>query len=277
MVPPSCFGLATVEPDKAALSRVGGACLFVIESHALVLADAFIKYSVDNGKAPFKVAWYLSDNTVTISYLQSNTVDVGITYNEAAEDIAIQQGIAKSPKYYAFHDHFLLVGPPINPANLSMSDDILTMFSDLFAGAQNTSNPTPVRFLSRYDKSATNIKESSLWIGIGQVREYGGLLILRARFRGLQPTQHGITNTSLFPSKHSRQLFFSWNIPSPIEAHIYLYLQNTRTKPSYTRPVRIMKATLSSIRHICSSEPRLQIWMSPIASQPGSQAVTARM
>ncbi|PNY24000.1 3-methyl-2-oxobutanoate dehydrogenase [lipoamide] kinase, mitochondrial [Tolypocladium capitatum] len=133
------------------------------------LADAFIKQSVANGSAPFKVAWYQSDTTYTINYLQSGTIDVGITYNPAAEQIAIDQGIATSPSYYAFRDHFLLVGPASNPANISKSSDIQTIFSRLQTTADNSQTTPPVRFLSRYDKSATNIKESILWAGIGQV------------------------------------------------------------------------------------------------------------
>ncbi|KAJ5809465.1 uncharacterized protein N7503_001683 [Penicillium pulvis] len=41
------------------------------------------------------------------------------------------------------------------------------MFSKIYSAAENES--TDVRFLSRYDKSATNIKESELWINIGQI------------------------------------------------------------------------------------------------------------
>ncbi|OGE50169.1 hypothetical protein PENARI_c018G01945 [Penicillium arizonense] len=44
-----------------------------------------------------------------------------------------------------------------------------SLFSNIYETAEEgTSNP-PVRFLTRYDKSATNIKDSQLWIGIGQV------------------------------------------------------------------------------------------------------------
>src|ERR1700739_1927804 len=93
-------------------------------------------------------------------------IDVGITYSEVAEKIAFNQGITTSSGYYAFRDHFLLVGPPSNPANISKTADILTIFSQLRAAADAAVTELPVRFLSRYDKSATNIKESSLWIGI---------------------------------------------------------------------------------------------------------------
>lgn len=128
-----------------------------------------INNAVSSDSKPFRVAWYRSDTTVSIKYLNSDTVDVGVTYSEAAERIAIEQGIAISPSYYAFRDHFIVVGPPSNPANISNTTDVLTIFSQLLSTAEAALTAVPVRFLGRYDKSATNIKESSLWIGMGQV------------------------------------------------------------------------------------------------------------
>ncbi|KAJ6552883.1 extracellular solute-binding protein family 1 [Mycena capillaripes] len=141
------------------------------------LADAFIQHSVANGSAPFRVSWVLSDTTGTIKYLQSGDADVGITYNPAAEQLACVEGIVDARTYYIFRDHFLVTGPPENPASVNGSADVLTIFSQIFQAADaaasattnNTNNTVPVRFLSRYDKSATNIKESQLWLGIGQV------------------------------------------------------------------------------------------------------------
>lgn len=121
------------------------------------------------------MAWYTSDTTYSIEYLQSGLIDVGITYSPAAEKIAIDQGIALSTSYYAFRDHFLLVGPKSNPANISKSMDIFTMFSQIHTVAENEQTTPPVRFLSRYDKSATNIKDSLLWVSIGQVSLDGTL------------------------------------------------------------------------------------------------------
>ena len=85
-----------------------------------------------------------------------------------AEKIAIDQGIATKPSYYAFRDHFIIVGPPSNPANISAKQDILTLFTYLYTAAEAGNTSPPVRFLSRFDKSATNIKEAFLWISIGQ-------------------------------------------------------------------------------------------------------------
>ncbi|KAI0966178.1 putative extracellular tungstate binding protein [Xylaria arbuscula] len=135
-----------------------------------LLADEFIKDSVNNGSAPFRVAWYTSDTTYSIEHLSTGLIDVGITYSPAAEQIAVDQGIATKPIYYAFRDHFLFIGPSANPANISGYDNITKIFSDLRSAAESgiTTDPT-IKFLSRYDKSATNIKESMLWAEIGQV------------------------------------------------------------------------------------------------------------
>lgn len=64
--------------------------------------------------------------------------------------------------------HLSIEGPKSNPANLTVSPNttIEALFSQLFIAAIASDNT--VRFLSRYDKSATNIKESAIWTSIGQ-------------------------------------------------------------------------------------------------------------
>jgi ABC-type tungstate transport system permease subunit len=62
-------------------------------------------------------------------------------------------------------------GPKTNPAKLSVSKTttVYDLFTQLFCAAIETSaSKSPVRFLSRYDKSAANIKESNLWSAVGQ-------------------------------------------------------------------------------------------------------------
>jgi len=138
-------------------------------------ADAFVRYGVQTlGFKPFKVGWYLGDTTQSLAFLASGTIDVAVTYNLAAEAQAVASGSA-TQSVYGFRDHFYLVGPKDNPAKLdTQKDDVLTMFNKLVTqGNTDTATPptnrTAVRFLSRYDKSATNIKESELFITIGQV------------------------------------------------------------------------------------------------------------
>ncbi|AEO58645.1 hypothetical protein MYCTH_2306121 [Thermothelomyces thermophilus ATCC 42464] len=158
-------GYGTSWPIHLGIGNGGAGQSGLIEA----LANAFIEDSVSNGSEPFRVAWYQSDTTYSIKNLEDGLIDVAITYSPAAEKIAIDQGIALEPSYYAFRDHFLIVGPPSNPANISSESDVYTIFSDLHQAAEAANSTPPVRFLSRYDKSATNIKESVLWASIGQV------------------------------------------------------------------------------------------------------------
>jgi ABC-type tungstate transport system permease subunit len=130
------------------------------DSLCLILANGLIQSSARNGSDPFRVVWYKGDTTESINYLKSDAVVIGITYTPSSEKIVTNQGIAKSPVWYAWHDHLLLVGPTSNPANLSRTTDLKTMFSDLYGAAEGDDSEPPVRFLKRYDKSATSIKDS---------------------------------------------------------------------------------------------------------------------
>lgn len=40
-------------------------------------------------------AWYKSDTTQSINYLKDKVVDVGITYTQSAEEVAINEQIAQ--------------------------------------------------------------------------------------------------------------------------------------------------------------------------------------
>lgn len=117
------------------------------------------------------MAWYRSDTTFTIQHLGQGLIDAGITYSAMADAVAIDEGIARAPAHYAFRDHFALVGPTDNPARLNGSASAVAIFAKLFAAAEaRDGGRADVRFLSRFDKSATNLKESHMWTSVGQVR-----------------------------------------------------------------------------------------------------------
>lgn len=138
---------------------------------------------------PFKVVWLASDTSASFNYLAQNAADVSITYHAVAESVAMQQGIADRCEY-AWRDHWMLVGeyisrflrctalevkssqgPKSNPAQLPTDgkQSIYALFAQIFRTAvDSTSSKEPVRFLSRYDKSAANIAESRIWATIGQ-------------------------------------------------------------------------------------------------------------
>ena len=64
-----------------------------------------------------------------------------------------------------------LSGPKDNPAGLPVDQrlSLQDLFALVFQAAVSTQGSSkPVRFLSRYDKSASNIRESLMWSSIGQ-------------------------------------------------------------------------------------------------------------
>jgi ABC-type tungstate transport system permease subunit len=160
------------------------------------LSNEFIRYKDRNDAEPFSIAWISSNTTASFNHLASRSADLIITHHVVAENIAIKQGVADR-SVYAWRDHWLLVGmnlsksilllnllfsftyasfsyntgPKSNPANLSTekTTSIYDHFAQIFLAAVETAGSThSVKFLSRYDKSAANTKESSCWAAIGQ-------------------------------------------------------------------------------------------------------------
>jgi len=134
------------------------------------LSPAVCRYTQRTSTPPFQIAWIATDTSLSFNALATGAADLSITYHPYAEAIALRQGIA-TRSVYAWRDHFMLVGPRSNPANLPV-DQTLTineLFALVFQAAVETStSPEPVKFLSRYDKSANNIRESNIWSSIGQ-------------------------------------------------------------------------------------------------------------
>ncbi|KFY25653.1 hypothetical protein V493_04518 [Pseudogymnoascus sp. VKM F-4281 (FW-2241)] len=129
------------------------------------LSNEFINYMADEKNSePFSVAWISSNSAALFDHLASRSVDIAITHHVAAEDIAIKQGVADK-SVSAWRDHWLLVGMFIIDRC-----PLVDQFTKIFIAATETAeSPRPVRFLSRFDKSAANIRESSFWAAIGQV------------------------------------------------------------------------------------------------------------
>ncbi|KAK4694773.1 hypothetical protein P7C71_g2859, partial [Lecanoromycetidae sp. Uapishka_2] len=135
------------------------------------LAQEFIKFTSEKEKRPpFAIEWYTSDTSQSIDYLQRKLVDVGITYHAIAENTALDDRIIDRVEY-AWRDHWMLVGPKENPAKLptDRKANIYILLTKLFSALEKSkSSDKPFKFLSRYDSSAGNIKESALWATIGQ-------------------------------------------------------------------------------------------------------------
>ncbi|KAL8730753.1 MAG: hypothetical protein Q9166_003823 [cf. Caloplaca sp. 2 TL-2023] len=113
------------------------------------LVDVFINDHVkETGCKTFGVSWIKSDTAGSFNKLAQGSADLSITYHPAAEDIAKPHNQTR----------------PLTP---SPTTSIQTLFSQFICGA--VANPSAVRFLSRYDKSTTNVKEAYIWTTIRPV------------------------------------------------------------------------------------------------------------
>ncbi|OBT74161.1 hypothetical protein VF21_06238 [Pseudogymnoascus sp. 05NY08] len=130
------------------------------------LSNEFINYMADEKNSePFSVAWISSNSAASFDHLASRSADVAITHHVVAEGIAIKQGVAEK-SVPAWKDHWLLVADLSSNESTAVQDQFAQIF---LAAAETAGSARPVRFLSRFDKSAANVRESSLWAAIGQV------------------------------------------------------------------------------------------------------------
>ena len=131
------------------------------------MTESITHSSNSNADLPaFRIAWICTDTSLSFNALATGAADVSIVYHPYAASNALKQGIATSLTY-AWRDSFLLVGPASNPAELPDSPSSITIYQ-LFACLFRAAVQDPaVRFLSRYDKSAANIRESYIWSTLG--------------------------------------------------------------------------------------------------------------
>ncbi|KAL8994385.1 MAG: hypothetical protein Q9169_005620 [Polycauliona sp. 2 TL-2023] len=136
------------------------------------LADKFIDDRVRETKCkPLAVSWIKSDTAGSFNNLASGAADLSITYHPFAE--AIAKDLTPTPSHSLLS---LSKGPTSNPAKLNPTPQtsIFDLFGQLFHGA--VENPAKVKFMSRYDKSATNVKEEFIWTTIGSALEVAAKL-----------------------------------------------------------------------------------------------------
>lgn len=86
--------------------------------------------------------------------LLSGFVDIALTYEREQEEIAVSENWAESAGCI-FHDHFCLVGPEHDPANVAQAKSVEEAF-DRIAASHSL-------FHSRSDGSATMSKERDIW------------------------------------------------------------------------------------------------------------------
>lgn len=115
-----------------------------------VLAEDFIQHEELN----IQIGWIQTISRLTLENLKDGVIDISLTYEEIPELKAIEEGYA-SDRTLIFNDHFILVGPKDNPANL--------LKKDLVGDAFNKIAMSESHFFSRNDLSGTNKKERFIW------------------------------------------------------------------------------------------------------------------
>ena len=130
------------------------------------LAEDYLKIS---GKK-YGIAWYQNISINALKQLKLGTVDIVMVYEREQAAEPEKEGWA-THHTTVFNDHFLIVGPRRNPADLDESDSPQVVFTKIAElgekKSQNKSQKSHVVFLSRDDNSGTNIKEKSIWTVAG--------------------------------------------------------------------------------------------------------------
>ena len=126
-----------------------------------VLAEAFIK----SHEKRLRIGWVANPSRFTLVALLPDVVQVALTYEPNDEQIACEEGWA-TRVCKVFNDHFVLVGPSSNPANIKPGEPVVSAFRKL--GRYGGSNSkywasSPALFQSRGNASATYAKEKHLF------------------------------------------------------------------------------------------------------------------
>ncbi|TLM77541.1 MAG: tungsten ABC transporter substrate-binding protein [Actinobacteria bacterium] len=84
--------------------------------------------------------------------------DVLLVHSPAAEKAFVADGYGMN-RLAVMHNDFLLVGPSADPAKVKSVGDIVACFKQMYSQGD--------KFVSRGDKSGTNVKELALWSAAG--------------------------------------------------------------------------------------------------------------
>lgn len=121
------------------------------------LAEDYLSF---NSKKNMAIAWYQNISMNSLKLLKEKKVDISLIYEPIEAKKAVDENMA-SNLTTIFNDHFLIVGPNSNVANLHNNDSAANSFGKISNYAENNLNKR--LFLSRNDSSGTNVKEKQLW------------------------------------------------------------------------------------------------------------------
>ena len=107
---------------------------------------------------------------------QNGDVDLVMTHAPKAEAAFVKAGYGVLPRQLMYND-FVLVGPTINPAKISVNNDVVVALTEIAA--------THATFISRGDDSGTHKKELALWQQASIAPDFTGY---KAVGQGMGPT-----------------------------------------------------------------------------------------
>lgn len=123
-----------------------------------ILAEDFLKKT----NSHYQIAWYQDISPNTLKQLKNSVIDIALVYEKEEREQALKEGWA-SNYTPIFNDHFIIIGPKENPANITKKDSLRATFKKISTyGQENSQNI----FLSRDDNSGTNVKEKTIWSAI---------------------------------------------------------------------------------------------------------------
>ncbi|HEV8052756.1 MAG TPA: substrate-binding domain-containing protein [Parachlamydiaceae bacterium] len=120
------------------------------------LLQALSEDFIASEKLHMQIAWVQNISRLTLENLKRREIDISLTYEELPEISAIQEGWA-TERTLVFNDHFIIVGPKENPANLVSTDTPEQAFQKIHKSGS---------FLSRDDLSGSNKRERQIWKAI---------------------------------------------------------------------------------------------------------------
>lgn len=99
------------------------------------LAEDYLKSTSKN----YSIAWYQDISINTLFQLKSGVIDIALVYEKSQGDTAQKEGWATNYTPI-FNDHFLIVGPKKNPAQLTESDSPQQAFAKIATLGKKNSN-----------------------------------------------------------------------------------------------------------------------------------------
>ncbi|KAL3704768.1 hypothetical protein TMatcc_008440 [Talaromyces marneffei ATCC 18224] len=118
------------------------------------LVKALAQNYLSSNSIQGSIEWICNHSRNTQLALFNGYIDIALTYEREQEEISVTEGWAMNAGC-VFHDHFCLVGPENDPANVREANSIEEAF-ELIAAKKSP-------FHSRADGSATMCKEREIW------------------------------------------------------------------------------------------------------------------